>query len=356
MVKLGIVAFANNSGLGNQTRRLVKMLDPAKILVVDSSPFSINSVQHFDWYNAYECLFTYGMPKQEEIRKFFRGLTHILCCENPLNFFLFSGAKERGIKTFVQSNYEFCDNLAREELPLPTKFLMPSYWKVEEMQAKFGLKKVIYLPPPIDPEEFKPAREVNMNRTGKVELLHIVGTLAAHDRNGTHDILDALKFCKEDFSLTIKSQRQLPGEYTTNVDSRVKFIDGDERDVVNLYKGFDALVVPRRYGGLCLSMNEALMSGMPVIMSAISPNNKALPPEWLVECTKTGQFMARVPIDIYTSNTQKLAEKLDWLVQNINPQMKLQALNIALDNYASYKLKEQYTALWEQNPYGYQRN
>jgi DNA polymerase I-like protein with 3'-5' exonuclease and polymerase domains len=33
-------------------------------------------------------------------------------------------------------------------------------------------------------------------------------------------------------------------------------------------------------------MNEALLSGLPVIMTDVSPNNTILPPEWLVEATK----------------------------------------------------------------------
>jgi hypothetical protein len=45
-------------------------------------------------------------------------------------------------------------------------------------------------------------------------------------------------------------------------DHRVKFDFGDPDDQAELYTDFDALILPQRYGGLCLPMNEALLSGL----------------------------------------------------------------------------------------------
>ena len=39
-MKLGIIARCDNTGLGNQTRELVKMLNPDKILLIDSYSFN----------------------------------------------------------------------------------------------------------------------------------------------------------------------------------------------------------------------------------------------------------------------------------------------------------------------------
>ena len=35
-MRLGIIARSDNTGLGNQTRELVKMLNPDRILLIDS--------------------------------------------------------------------------------------------------------------------------------------------------------------------------------------------------------------------------------------------------------------------------------------------------------------------------------
>ena len=51
-MRLGIIARSDNTGLGNQTRELVKMLNPDKILLIDSEHFNGNE-QHREWYKDY---------------------------------------------------------------------------------------------------------------------------------------------------------------------------------------------------------------------------------------------------------------------------------------------------------------
>ena len=47
---VGLIAFANNSGLGIQTKRLYDMLKPDKVMIVDSRGFSKNKELHLEWY------------------------------------------------------------------------------------------------------------------------------------------------------------------------------------------------------------------------------------------------------------------------------------------------------------------
>lgn len=345
-MKLGIVVFANDSGLGNQTRRLTELLNPYRILVIDNSGFSKIKDQHFDWYDNFTGYKVHGFPSNQEVRVFLRGLTHVLVCENPLNFYLFKAAKMMGIKTYCQTNYEFCDNLANPALQRPDMFLMPSYWKVQEMKERFD--SVLYLPPPIDPNEFKDARAKNMSRTGKTRFLHMVGTLAAHDRNGTLSVIHSLQHCKASFELVIHSQQQLPDEYKSD-DPRITYSIGNVRDQQELYADFDALILPRRYGGLCLPMAEAMMSGLPVLMTDISPNNSVLPAHWLITAGKVGSFQARVPIDIYDADCNELAEKIDQFAGMDVLQkdaQKILAFDIAHNEYAPSQLAARYQGIW----------
>ena len=39
-MRLVIIARSDNTGLGNQTRELVNMLNPTKIMLIDSTPFN----------------------------------------------------------------------------------------------------------------------------------------------------------------------------------------------------------------------------------------------------------------------------------------------------------------------------
>jgi glycosyltransferase involved in cell wall biosynthesis len=340
-MKLGIVVFANDSGLGAQTRRLTYMLKPDRILAIDSSVFSKNKSQHFDWYDNFTGYKVSGFPTTREYTTFLKGLTHVIVCENPLNYEMLRVAKNWGIKVFIQSNYEFCDHLDKT-ITLPHKFLMPSYWKIQEMKDRFGDNRVVYLPPPINPIEFKDVREDNLNREIEIpQFLHIVGTLAVNDRNGTLDLLQALKHTTSDFILTIKSQHDLPSEYVVN-DRRVRYKIGNEKENANLYKDFDALILPRRYGGLSLTTNEALMCSLPVIMPDISPNNELLPQEWLVKASKKGEFHTRTMIDIHETDVLSLAKKIDWLTTADLMEMKIQAFKIGYENFSEAVLKSKY--------------
>lgn len=346
MVKLGLIAFCNDGGLGAQTRRLSQMLNPDRIMLIDSSPFSRNKQQHFEWYPTDRTfLASQFPPSNNDVQQFLKGLTHVLVCENPYNFGLVHWGKEQGVKILVQSNYEFCDNLAQPWLPVPDYFLMPSYWKIQEMEKEFGRERVKYLPPPINPAEFDIAREVNLKRTGKKRFVHVIGTGAAEDRNGTFDVLDAMRLSKGDFELVIKSQHNLPMDVFLD-DPRVTYEVGNMVDQNDLYKNFDAMLLPRRWGGLCLTMCEALMSGLPVLMTDVSPNKEILPASWLTPSKQGKSFRARsAVIETYSVDHEKYANKIADFA-NISDQqllgLKHQAFDIAKENWSFEELKPEY--------------
>lgn len=337
---VGLIVFSNYSGIAIQSRRMCYALKPNKILAIDSSGFSKNKEQHWDWYSSFTGILTKGFPTNREIDVFLKGLTKVFCIENPLNFHLLNECKRLGIKLYIQSNYEFCDHLNRDLVP-PTKFLMPSYWMIDDMKKKFGDDRVMYLPPPMNPQEFTKAREINFRRIGK-KYLHIIGTLATHDRNGTLAIIEALRQSKGDFEIVIRSQHKLPIEYMTD-DRRVKYEIRNSQEVSDMYKDFDAVILPRRYGGLSLVCNEALMSGLPVIMTDISPNNELLPKKWLVPATKTAELMTRTIIPVYSANVQKLAEFLDNL--QVTEEDKIEAFELGYNQFSETELLPVYSKL-----------
>lgn len=336
--KLGLIAFANSGGLGAQTRRLAQMLKPERVMIVDSTSFSRNKDMHIEWYKDFDYFTCSGFPSNVDCEKFLQNLTHVFTCENPYNFNLVWFGQKQGVKIYCQSNYEFCDNLDKPYLPVVDKFLMPSYWMIKEMEEAFGRDKVSYLPPPIDPAEFSKARQVNLKRKGKPRFLHIIGTVASFDRNGTLDLLDSVKLSKSDFELVVKTQHEIPMEYFLD-DPRVKYEIGNAETNSEMYEGFDALLLPRRYGGLSLTTCEALMSGLPVIMTDISPNRELLPKEWLVKSEGKMQFFARSYIPVFSVKFQEMADKIDWLVKQDFAPMKKQAFKLGMDNFSEEVLK-----------------
>jgi glycosyltransferase involved in cell wall biosynthesis len=84
----------------------------------------------------------------------------------------------------------------------------------------------------------------------------------------------------------------------------------DIEDNTEMYKEMDLLVLPRRYGGLCIPMLEALSAGIPVIMPNISPNEDLLPERWLVHATSLNQFVTRAMVEVFDVDGMDLANKV----------------------------------------------
>jgi len=341
-MRLGIIARSDNTGLGNQTRELVKMLNPDKILLINSSHFNQNK-QHPEWYKGYNVTFSaQGFLRKEEVRNFIEELDVVITCETFYNNEFILYAKRHRVKVIMQYNYEFLEHMRTPDIEVPDVFLAPSHWHTEKVYELFKDRaKVIYLPPPTDPELFKNAREINTSKKHN-RILHVAGKAATKDRNGTEIVPGMLAHSKEDYLVVIKTQSQLD---LGRVDPRIIIDSSSPENHADLYSGFDAVVLPRRYGGLCLPMNEALMSGLPVFMSDISPNNKILPQKWLTESGKMDTFRARVVVDVYETNQRLLARQIDAYMRGDIAVQKQEAFDLGMKNYSPASLKEEYLKL-----------
>jgi hypothetical protein len=116
-----------------------------------------------------------------------------------------------------------------------------------------------------------------------------------------------------------------------------------------MYDGFDAVVLPRRYAGLCLPMNEALLSALPVFMTNVSPNNFILPSEWLVKSDSIGTIRTKVRIELFEADPRSLAKTIDEyiVIENKTP-YKEQAYNLGFTNFSPSVLKNKYLEIISQ--------
>ena len=340
---LGIIARSDNTGLGNQTRELVKMLNPDKILLIDSQHFN-NNEQHPEWYKDYNVTTTSsGFPTKQELIEFLRNIDVVLSCETFYRQDFLHYAKRRGIKTILQYNFEFLLNMSNPDAELPDVLLAPSLWNIEQIEKMVnGRCRVIHLPPPTDSTLFENVRQNNMLKNHN-RLLHVGGKFAAKDRNGTQTVLEMLKYSKASYELVITTQKFPELDLK---DSRVTVNNSNPENREELYNGFDAMLLPRRYAGLCLPMNEALISGLPVFMTDISPNNLILPKEWLIKSEHINSFQAKSLVDVYDGNPEHLASIVDDYMDNKDKrEMKDSALQIGLNHFAKNNLKDRYLDL-----------
>jgi hypothetical protein len=341
-MRLGIIARSDNTGLGNQTKELVDMLKPSQILLIDSTSFNKNT-QHPEWYKDYSCIKTTGFPTLQQIKLFLKEVDVVISCETFYDQNFSRYAKKYAVKTILQYNYELFGNLAAPNLPLPDILLSPSVWHIDHVKKLFGQQsKIIHLPPPTNPLIFSGAKEINMSKDHN-RILHIAGKKAAKDRNGTETVLEMLKYSKADYELVIRSQSEIE---TKVKDSRLTIEIGNPDNRENMYSGFDAMVLPRRYAGLCLPMNEALMSALPVFMTDVSPNNYILPKEWLIKSSSIGTFRTKVRIELFEADTKELAFSIDSYINDKNKNIQKQkAFDLGLSNFSPSILIDQYNNL-----------
>jgi glycosyltransferase involved in cell wall biosynthesis len=308
-MRIGLIARAENTGLGIQTWEFARHMHPAKTLVVDLTA-GTNRRLYPDRFPGAKII--QGIPGRRHLEEFVDALDIVFTAETPYNYDLFTVARAAGAKTVLQYNFEFLDYLTRRDLPRPDLLAAPSPWRYDEVTAALPGQRTALLPVPVADRIWPPTHYSSR----AIDILHIVGRPAIHDRNGTADLIAALAFVRSEISVTIRCQdpsyvpRLLAGRRIP--DHVHVVVETDDIDYYwHAYGAHDVLVLPRRFGGLCLPAQEALASGLPVVMPDISPNDTLLPPDWLVPGRRTGQFRARTTIDLHTVDHQALAATID---------------------------------------------
>lgn len=306
-MKVGALVFATANGLGYQTRILHKFLKFDKLLIADISNYN-HMPLYLEWYDKNSYIKTDGFPKNHEIDEFLVGLDAIWVCENPLNYYLFQRAKELGIKVIQQPNYEFYES----EAPHADIIVAPSSWNLDKYLSK-GYKSVLWLHLPLDTDNLK-LRTITEAKT----FFHVAGRPATLDRNGTFTFIEAVKR----IPLSVNAKYLLYCQYPNTqirlaiAQTRIELIE----NVVSpseLFERGDIMVLPRRYGGQSLIVNESIGCGIPVLMPDINPNNEWLPQDWLIPVSNTTQkFRSKSDVTVYSASPHELAARMIELYQN----------------------------------------
>lgn len=306
-MRLGIIARADNGGLGAQTFEQYRHLEPTKTMVVDIS--NLNGFPtHYRRYP--DATIIKGFPTPQDFEEFIKDLDVVLTTEIPYGYQLFDICRRAGVKTALQYNYEFLDYLQTPNLPAPDLLLAPSVWHLEEVRhlaEKIG-SKLVHLEVPVN-RDVIPFRL----RTEAKTFLHIAGHKTYKDRNGTEIVLEAMRYVKSDVKLIITAQ----GQDIVSDDPRVEIVHKDFENYWDIWNEIDAdvLLLPRRYGGLSLQLNEAQASGMPVLMSNLEPQSTFLPDAELLPYHRLETILTRTEIESASVDPARLASQMDVLAQ-----------------------------------------
>jgi len=109
---------------------------------------------------------------------------------------------------------------------------------------------------------------------------------------------------------------QIHTQHPLNFSTTKENVQIDDYDYPNYWylHAEDCLVLPRRYGGQSLQMQEALSTGAMVLMPKVPPQNEFLPPEMMIEPQYTRKIQAHGAIvNCYDTDPQRLAIRMDEL-------------------------------------------
>jgi glycosyltransferase involved in cell wall biosynthesis len=264
-VQVGLIARADDRGLGHMTWEFHRHLAPARTLVVrEPGAEARGFTPHLDRYpDATVVWFDGGLLPEAEVRDWLQGLDVLYSAETFYDWHLVQWAAEAGVATALHTMPEF----HHPHVPPTSSVWAPTPWRLDQLPLPTTL-----VPVPVATDRFPmaaPARD-----PGRLRVLHVAGHRAAADRNGTTQLLQALRYTRQPVHVRMVTQDPvLPSAARLPANVYVHRETGGVADYWDLYADADVLVLPRRYGGLCLPVQEAMAAGLAVVMPDCSPND-----------------------------------------------------------------------------------
>lgn len=277
-MKIGLIARCEYArGIAIQSHNFFEHMPVDRVLLVRKQAIDLDCDERPEWYpGATEVTYdhiNHRLP-QVEVMEWLEGLDVVFTVETPYDWRLPDWARNMHVRTVIQGNPEFYRHDQVQQMvdaynykAHPDAWWWPTPWRTDRLPTG----RVVPVPMPDCP---------TIARTdGEVNFLHVVGKRAFEDRNGTDIVINALRSIEEpcDFTINGFGWELDPGQIRASVGFgspvRLHINEAGVEDRWSMYRDQSVLVLPRRYGGLCLPALEAAASGLAVSMPACSPND-----------------------------------------------------------------------------------
>lgn len=319
MIRLGLWgARGDRKGLANQTGEFALHVKPSKVMAFDERGIGWSQVE-CNWRDFDGLALTvrnYQRIDQRAAQEWLDGLDVVWGAETFYQDRFPTWAKDAGVATIQHVNPEFYRFERMPSLPRPTVTIAPTSWRLDAMPGVQVLPTIVnrrrcaWKQRPLSPD--------------RVTFLHVVGARAAEDRNGTDSVIDAIRHVRVPCRVLFRAQSAVKINAGRHGCVEVETDIADRPDYWTLYDGADVLLMPRRYGGQCLPMQEAMSCGLPVIATDLEPQREWLPPQCLVPARKTGEMITQAgPIDIHRADVGALAKVMDRLAGDLDEVARL---------------------------------
>jgi hypothetical protein len=309
-MQIGLIARAETArGLGVQTRNFFDHMPVASTLLVEMpNPDSTLDVDGYtgDVLRVPVDTRHHTLP-EDPVRDWLRTVDVVFTVETTYDWRLPDWARDAGARTVIQGNPEFF----RHHLPgfqhqaHPDEWWWPTSWRPI---AQLPDGPVMPVPMPDRPRVARPASDID-----HLHLLHVIGKRAHLDRNGSDTVVQAMRSMVRP---TILKLHGLEGELwpdlprTKRVTYELNMTETSDR--WSMYAGQSVLVMPRKYGGLCLPALEAAACGVAVMMPRIAPNVELA--QLLLRCRGTRPTnLSCGRVDIASVNPMDLSSMLNAL-------------------------------------------
>ena len=255
-MKWGLIARAESDrGLGVLTGEMHRHLQPDRTLV---GTLDSGYEQRLDQYpDATVMSFDNGTLDETQFKEWCTGLDVIVSAETFYDWRTITWARQLGTRTILYAMPELLKHEIGHTLPTPDAFWYPTSWRLDKMPPG------VVLPVPVESRPFE------QPPTDTIRMVHVAGKKALAIRNGTDTLINALPAVRGDSTMTVFSQ---DNTYRLRSGIPAHVVKGPP-DKWDMYSDAHVLVMPRKYGGLCLPVLEALSCGLAVVMTDVSPNS-----------------------------------------------------------------------------------
>ena len=263
MIRIGLIARNETArGLSIQVREFFTHMPVDRVLLVQM-PAHDDTVAD-DWYpNATVVRSLPGHTLDEPtVREWLSGLDVVFTAETPYDWRMPGWCKDMGVRLVIQGNPEFVRHRSPgfEQLQHPDAWWWPTSWRLDQLPSG----EVMPVPADWNPFPVTPS--------DVLRVVHVVGKRAFADRNGTELLVQALRMVRSRVVVTVYGlDGQLP-TFRRQHNIELRLVPNGVTDRWEMYQDQDVLLLPRRYGGLCLPAVEAASKGLVVVMPNCSPN------------------------------------------------------------------------------------